>query len=437
MRFSIPQFLLVTFASVSLVGCFELPGTLIDPSIDFYEGELEDPNFVPSWTHKYTANSSLGQVHGDVHQLSDGTYSVLHMPGGDEMEVLRFSNAGVPLASQSFKVPQTYAGCPFMPNEETFIDDSAILSYSGFVFRVDLKEGKVMWTANFEGALQHSSRGFWVMQGAYTNVGSIRPLDIELGLLEPGLQLPSTTAPNITLVGASILYDDNEGSDNSFQKSSTNQAGRRYLVVYNESSYTTQQSNLLVKAYSDHGQGRLETDWTLTQPGNGTTYQMPGHTLVDGQLYMALEGKLLSLDMASGEQNWSHDLGTTSMQSSTDKKIHVSQDQSEIRFWDAAGTYRRVEAAGGNGLTASVSTGATGKASTEPVGDDYFLTTDHAGKVSLHAAATGREIRTFRGVTSNYHAPVGTHYDAASDRLLLAGARGIYAIDKPATNISE
>ena len=53
--------------------------------------------------------------------------------------------------------------------------------------------------------------------------------------------------------------------------------------------------------------------------------------------------------------------------------------------------------------------------------------------MALYDARDGSKVRVFRGITSEYHAPVGTFYDVAKDRLVLAGGRGIYALDEPAT----
>ena len=418
----------------ALTGCLER--TFSDDYV-YADGIADEaPNFSPAWVHTYQSGNNYS-AHGDVHRLSDGTYSVLRMPGGEQMEIMRISAEGKVMGVKSFRVPQDYAGCPFMPNEETFIDNSAVLSYGAVVFRVDLVEGKVLWQENFSGSLHHSTRGFWVDEMGNDGLRRIRPLDIEQGVLEPGYVVTETSTRR--LLGARLVYDANEGADQAYSEGA-NAASRRYIVSYLESNTAGSTKNLLIQSVS--GDDSRTIHWTYRRPVTVGSMNAPSYAIFDGKLYAVAGENLLALDLATGEQIW------VTVNSSNFENIHssinsgmvdinVAQDGSDIRFWSMDG-YHRVSTADGK-LLSRGERGAQREsvATSEPIGNDYLLTASHGGVVELREAADGTVVRAFRGINSAYHAPVGTNFDPSTGRLILASTKGIYAVDQPVTNINN
>ena len=316
--------------------------------------DVQTPNFAAAWVYNYS-NGTGTLPHGDVHRLSDGSYSVLRMPGGTNMELIRFSPEGIPLGTKAFKVPQTYAGCPFMPSEETFIDDSSILSYGGSVFRVDLLKGEVMWEAQFSGQLEHSTRGFWVVERQSNGAARIRPLDIVSGALEPGLAMPAAVAGGAPreYIGVRVIYDRNEGTDRAFRGDEATPATRRYVVAHLEArgaaSGTSSASRLVLEAFRD---GDVTPRWTFNHDFVRANYGRPNYAVVDGQLLAAAGNDLLSVDLSTGELSWTYGLKRAGGTSQTpygfsDVPMNVSADGTEVRFWDLDGVYHRLATATG------------------------------------------------------------------------------------------
>ena len=399
--------------------------------------QRDDVNFASAWVYLY-GDAASGVSHGDVHRLSDGSFATLRMPGGSRMEVVRFSPEGIPLGNRSFTVPGTYAGCPFMPNEETFVDDSAILSYGGLVFRVDLASGEVMWEAEFDGQLQHSTAGFWVVEGLYDQAPArIRPLDIERGALLPGLSVADLgPADGRQFFGARVVYHADESTDRTYRRGLATDETRQYLVAHVATVDGGPAARLTIDSYAE---GDEAPAWTYTHDFTRATYGRPNYAVVGGHLLFAAASELLAVDLATGTERWAYAVrpegaSVDRAYAFSDVPLQVSADGAEVRFWDVGKGFHRVAVATGERVGAGALV-RTVPVAAEPIGDDYVLTTCPDGEIVLSDARTGERVRSFRGITSAYHAPVGTHYDADADRLVLAGGRGVYALDDPAGNI--
>ena len=396
-------------------------------------------NFASAWVYLFD-DAERATPHGDVHRLSDGSFAVLRMPGGRSMEVVRFSPEGIPLGSSRFDVPADYAGCPFMPNEETFVDDAAILSYGSSVFRVDLAAGKLAWEARLSGQLEHSTAGFWVVEDLNASEGArIRPLDIETGALLPGLAVADLGGgANRQFYGARVVYHGEEDRERAYRSDAADAATRAYLVAHVEHDGTAPTARLTIDSY---GEGAITPTWTYNHDFAMAGYGRANYAVAGGRLLVAAADELLAIDLATGTEAWRHAVrkapgGFDGVYAFSNVPLQVNATGTEVRFYDLNRGYHRVSLATGKAIGERVQ-GDARTVAAEPIGDDYALLTCPDGEVLLQDARTGAKVRSFRAVKSFYHGPVGTHYDAEADRLVLAGGSGIYGIDDPVGNVIE
>lgn len=442
MKSTTPLLLLSAALTLASSACVPEEHTYGDgyaPGALFPQADSERPNFGAAWIHLYDANARA-LPHGDVHQLSDGSYSVLQMPGGTRMDLLRISPEGIPLGTRSFEVPETYAGCPFMPNEETFTDDDAILSYGSSVFRVDLAEGGVEWVATVAGQLKHSSTGFWTVDGDAGSVVGATRLNVSTGATDVLDLSASPLATGEQLIGLRLVRDADEPTGQAFR--SVSDASDVDLAVI---------ATFLPDADGGSAEASvrvvdLQTGaerWAYRHRVGADRMTTARFAVVDGGLVVALDRHLLSLDLDTGAPRWSYRLDGDSKnywEGFDDRfPILATADGREVRAFAKTGQYVRVDAASGERLAeaaiANTATERVGLQAVEAIGDDYFVGAGADSEVSLIDARTGEIVREFRGVRSEYHAPVGVSYEGAADRVVLAGGRGVYAIDAPATNV--
>ena len=402
-----------------------------DFQADYFGGtavESEPVNFGAAWMYDF--GDRAGQApHGDVHRLSDGSYSVLRMPGGDRMDLLRISPEGIPMRTISFEVPQTYTGCPFMPNEETFTEDASILSYGSFAFRVDLVTGDIPWQREFSGALQHSPTGFWIVDHEAKGKTTVSRLDVATGVAVPALELGDEYAGKVADIRLIRERDEDRGT--SFRGETVSGGRDRILVSVRDAAAAGVGDDSRFELFDVGGTTPLWTRSAGRQSGFA-----PKTAVVGGAVVAAFNEHLVALDLETGAQRWSTVL-PRGRRFVSRLPLLGDADGETLSLWDERGGYHRIGLASGTPLAFAADGEDARAASAELLGDRYLLLASDGGEVVLHDAADGKALRTFRGVRSAYHAPVGTHYDAAADRLVLASSQGIYAVDAPATNIIE
>ena len=397
------------------------------PNFGLGEVETEAPNFGAAWIYSF-GERAAEMPHGDVHRLSDGSYSVLRMPGGNQMDLLRISPEGVPMKTISFEVPQTYTGCPFMPNEETFTADASILSYGSFAFRVDLATGGIPWQRQLSGALQHSPTGFWIVDYEAKGNTTVSRLDVATGQAVPALTLGSAYAGKVTDVRLIRERDEDRGA--SFRGEAVTGETDRILVSVHDGAAGTG-TGARFELFDIGGTAPV---WTRSV--GAQTLFTPRTAVLDGAIVAAFGEQLVALDLETGERRWSTSL-QDGRQVDTSLPLLADADGGALRLWDLRGGYHRIAAQTGAPLAYAADARNIDVLSAEMLGSRYLLVASDDGEVALRDADDGSALRSFRGVRSDYHAPVGTSYDADADRLVLAGRRGIYAVDAPATNVIE